>query len=709
MEIAPLSTLDTIAVHILSATEAQDEVYEAATKIDISTGDFERLTDVASLHDLLSSRVDGKIADTSSNNIEKQGPVSILEIEINTNSDWNKTIFRDSDKLNEAFILDIQTTEFTSIVEVASIFTLIPGASDVDLVQTPITSPLKSLPASSDSSGDGAAAFYTEINLTENKEGTTSTKYTAASVHAAFQNIRHSFDIHAKTTNYFGYWDKVYPEQLKTVTAFIIEGFEKLGCPIRRFRQGEKLPAVKLTLGKYRREILRLWDILEEADVVKKIGDEVVCGPAAKDYDNKAMSAKGLSTKLIADFPYYLPMNRIIGLAGPQLADCFTSDVNPISFLYGNEKGRRLVYEFNFSTPDALAAVNVLCDFVSAIIRCRSFEHEPLHILELLCPNVACVVLLEGTQKLAWLDLVWGLLDGWWLFDDGLRYAMQSVWAWERDMQAAGFSHVDWSDGISRESRGFRVICGMLTDTEDPCPAKATSMLLFGSGALFRGLKPSLVAVENVSVYALDIPFTIIKPDPRQPPTLEELAAIYVAEIKQKQPEGHNLIGRYSIGGVVAYEIVRQLVEDDNEVEKLFIIDTACPTFSTSLPKALVDFLDSIMEVRATNSEEIQEKRRGKNDHSTLANQQLSRYQVSKLPGRKIPSAMLFLAREGLDTQNKIPRPDVLPEEQRIVSWFLDDRLGEGSLGWEELLQDVRVIPAEGNHFSMMGRSMISN
>ncbi|TGO57837.1 hypothetical protein BCON_0061g00020 [Botryotinia convoluta] len=250
----------------------------------------------------------------------------------------------------------------------------------------------------------------------------------------------------------------------------------------------------------------------------------------------------------------------------------------------------------------------------------------------------------------------------------------------------------------------------MLADTEDPCPAKTTSMLLhranlasgnrnlflvpggFGSGAVFRGLQPSLVAVKNVSVYALDSAFTIIKPDPRQPPTLEELAAIYVAEIKRKQPEGPYLIGGYSIGGVVAYEIVRQLLEDGNEVEKLFMIDTACPTFSTSLPKALVDFLNSIMEVSATNADEIQEKRRGKNDHSTLANQQLSRYQVSKFPGRKTPSAVIFLAREGLDKQNKIPRPEVLPEEQRIVNWFLDDRLGDGSLGWEELLEDVRVI-----------------
>ncbi|TGO57838.1 hypothetical protein BCON_0061g00030 [Botryotinia convoluta] len=434
-------------------------------------------------------------------------------------------------KLNEAFGVDISTTEFASMVDVASIFTLIPGASDVDSVQTPITSPSKSLPASSDSSNDGAAAFDTETNLTENKEGTTSTKNNAASIHAAFQEIRHSFDAHAKTTNYSGDWDKVYPEQLKTVTAFIIEAFEKLDCPIKNFRQGEKLPAVKSTLDKYRREILRLWEILEEAGVVEKIGDEFACGPAAKDYDNKAMSAEYLSAKLLSEFPHYLPMKNLVDLVGPQLADCLTGEVNPISLLYGDEKGRSLVDDFNFNTPDALAAVKVLCDFVSAIIRSRIFEHEPLHILEvgagtggttkhlipflqaiglpftytftdlstslvtramkttfkdtknmkfmklnieetppekllgrhhivvstncvhatrdlryslsnihkLLRPNVGCVVLLEGTQKLAWLDLVWGLLDGWWLFGDGRRFAMQSAWAWERDMQAAGF------------------------------------------------------------------------------------------------------------------------------------------------------------------------------------------------------------------------------------------------------------------------------
>ncbi|KAM0139075.1 hypothetical protein ACHAP3_003343 [Botrytis cinerea] len=843
------ATLDELGADSLVSSEIQAKISEKF-KIDISTGDFEQLIDIASLCDLISSRISGEVSDASSNNFENQNPVSIIEKADNTNSDWQKTVFEilsqsldvsvaeiemdsilddlgaDSlvateivSNLNEAFSLDIQTAEFASIVDVASIFSLIPGASDVDSIQTPMNTPPKSSRASPTPDSGSSAAPYTGIDLIENNEGTTSTNYNAASVHAAFKEIRHGFDIHAKTTNYLGYWDKVYPEQLKTVAAFIIEAFEKLGCPIRHFRHGEKLPAVALTLNKYKRDILRLWEILEEAGVVEKIGDEFACGPAAKDYDNKAMSAEYLSKKIIAEFSHYLPINNIISLIGPQLAGYLTGKVNPISILYGDDKGRSLLDDFYFTTPDVQAASRLLSDFISAIIRARISENEPLHILEvgagtggttkhlipflqatgipftytftdlsrylvtramkttfkdienmkfmelnieetppeellglhhivvstncvhatrnlryslsnihkLLRPNIGCVVLLERTQKLAWFDIVFGLLDGRWLLDNGRQYAMQSAWAWERDMQAAGFAHVDWSDGITRESRSFRVICGMLADTEDPCPAKTTSILLhraistwknrnlflvpggFGFGAVFRGLSPSLVVVKNVSVYALDSPFTIIKPDPKQPPTIEELAAIYVAEIKRKQPEGPYLIGGYSMGGVVAYEIVRQLLEDDSEVEKLFMIDTACPTFSASLPKALVDFLDSIIEVRATNPGEIKDKRIGKNDHSTLGNQQLTRYKVSKLPGKKIPSAVLFLAREGLDKQKKIPRPEVSPEEQRTMDWFLNDRLGDESLGWEELLEDVTVIPAEGNHFSMMKRALISD
>jgi thioesterase domain-containing protein len=269
----------------------------------------------------------------------------------------------------------------------------------------------------------------------------------------------------------------------------------------------------------------------------------------------------------------------------------------------------------------------------------------------------------------------------------------------------------------------------MVAELESSCPAKATSILLhrrisvsggrnlflapdgFGSGAVFTALQLVLGRVKDVSVYALDSPFIKNKPDPDEPPAIEELAAIYVAEIKRRQPEGPYLLGGYSVGGVVAYEVARQLLEDGNEVEKLFLIDTACPTFATSLPSSLVDFLDSIERVGIANEVEIREKNRGRlitSDHFALARQQLVRYQVNKLPGRKIPQVVLVSARGGVDKQDKVARPAVLPEEQKIVDWFLDDRTDDGAFGWDELLGDVKVVRADGNHFSMMTPPMVS-
>ncbi|KAL7931973.1 polyketide synthase module [Trichoderma chlorosporum] len=331
--------------------------------------------------------------------------------------------------------------------------------------------------------------------------------------------------------------------------------------------------------------------------------------------------------------------------------------------------------------------------------------------------NDGCVALVELAQKLAWYDLVWGLLDGWWLFDDGRTYALQSPWAWEQVMKDSGFAHVDWSEGSTRESRGVRVVCGMVAEPEKPCPTKATSTLLhrgsrasggrnvflapdgFGSGAVFGALGPLLDRAQDVSVYALNSPFLKNKPD-AVIPTIEELAAIYVGEIKRRQPEGPYLLGGYSVGGVVAYEAARQLLEDGSEVEKLFLIDTACPTFDNSLPDTLCDFLDSI----APNGG-------GKvvgNDHFTLARQQVSVYQVSKLPTRKLPQVVLVSAKEGADKQNAVSRPEFKPTERKIAEWFLDDR-ADGSLGWDEIFEGVNVVRADGNHFSMMSPAKVNS
>ncbi|KAL7793745.1 S-adenosyl-L-methionine-dependent methyltransferase [Trichoderma ceciliae] len=68
------------------------------------------------------------------------------------------------------------------------------------------------------------------------------------------------------------------------------------------------------------------------------------------------------------------------------------------------------------------------------------------------------MVLLEQTTQIPWVDFVFGLLDGWWLFDDGRRHALAPVAHWEKIMKQVGFAHVDWTQGERPEAELQRLI-----------------------------------------------------------------------------------------------------------------------------------------------------------------------------------------------------------------------------------------------------------
>jgi amino acid adenylation domain-containing protein len=64
---------------------------------------------------------------------------------------------------------------------------------------------------------------------------------------------------------------------------------------------------------------------------------------------------------------------------------------------------------------------------------------------------------------------------------------------------------------------------------------------------------------------------------------IEELAARYVAEIRAHQPQGPYLIGGWSLGGVIAYEVAQQLTRGGGEVTGLFLLDCSLPVIASSL------------------------------------------------------------------------------------------------------------------------------
>ncbi|KAL2783208.1 hypothetical protein BJX66DRAFT_345151 [Aspergillus keveii] len=78
--------------------------------------------------------------------------------------------------------------------------------------------------------------------------------------------------------------------------------------------------------------------------------------------------------------------------------------------------------------------------------------------------------LIELTRNLPWFDLVFGLLEGWWLFNDGRSHALASERLWDTRLREAGFNWVDWTDNALEESDILRLIVASPTRPSTSLP-----------------------------------------------------------------------------------------------------------------------------------------------------------------------------------------------------------------------------------------------
>ncbi|KAL4957579.1 hypothetical protein BDW69DRAFT_180503 [Aspergillus filifer] len=99
----------------------------------------------------------------------------------------------------------------------------------------------------------------------------------------------------------------------------------------------------------------------------------------------------------------------------------------------------------------------------------KNLEVSTRNIHRMLRPN-GFAVLVEFTRNLYWFDLVFGLLEGWWLFEDGRRHVISSTDFWDQSMRKAGFQHVSWTGGDSMEARTLRIIAGFKEAAVDTSP-----------------------------------------------------------------------------------------------------------------------------------------------------------------------------------------------------------------------------------------------
>lgn len=183
------------------------------------------------------------------------------------------------------------------------------------------------------------------------------------------------------------------------------------------------------------------------------------------------------------------------------------------------------------------------------------------------------------------------------------------------------------------------------------------------------------------------------------------MAAKFIEEMKRRQPAGPYSLSGWSAGGVIAFEIVNQLVRAGEEVEHLVIIDAPCPVTIEALPRGLHAWFASIGLLGDGDAAKIPPWLL---PHFAASVSALSNYTAEPIPADRCPRVTAIWCEDGVCHLPDDPRPEPYPKGHAL--FLLDNRTDFGPNRWDEYLDvnkmTMRHMP--GNHFSMMHGELVS-
>jgi thioesterase domain-containing protein/acyl carrier protein len=191
--------------------------------------------------------------------------------------------------------------------------------------------------------------------------------------------------------------------------------------------------------------------------------------------------------------------------------------------------------------------------------------------------------------------------------------------------------------------------------------------------------------------------------DTNVPPlvTVEEMAARYLEALRTVQPEGPYLLGGWSMGGLIAYEMAQQLQAKGEAADLLVLIDSVAPRLQKKLdpndePTVLRSFagLHGIrLQNLGTNDEALEE---------VFEQAKAARLIPADIDITRVRQ-LLNVFRSNLHAmQDYVPRQ--LETRVHLISTTdpIDRDLRDPALGWTELAREVLVTPVEGSHFTIL-------
>ncbi|KAL3491272.1 hypothetical protein BJX62DRAFT_251459 [Aspergillus germanicus] len=242
-------------------------------------------------------------------------------------------------------------------------------------------------------------------------------------------------------------------------------------------------------------------------------------------------------------------------------------------------------------------------------------------------------------------------------------------------------------------------------------PRTATKTLFLfpdGSGsatsyATIPGVSP------NVCVYGLNCPY--MKIPEKLNCSLDELTTPYLAEIRRRQPKGPYSFGGWSAGGICAYDAAKTLILKENEeVDRLLLLDSPFPIGLEKLPTRLYDFFDKIGlfgEGKAAPPAWLL-------PHFLAFIDSLDAYKAVPLPfnesqwEKKMPKTYLIWAKDGVCPNPSDPWPEPAPDgskDPKEMVWLLNNRTDLGPNKWDSLVGPQNIggitVLQGANHFTM--------
>ncbi|HSF40852.1 MAG TPA: amino acid adenylation domain-containing protein [Thermoanaerobaculia bacterium] len=202
--------------------------------------------------------------------------------------------------------------------------------------------------------------------------------------------------------------------------------------------------------------------------------------------------------------------------------------------------------------------------------------------------------------------------------------------------------------------------------------------------------------------------------DEEPPASIEEMAALYLEEVRRIEPAGPYFLGGWSLGGPVAYEMARQLRSQGETVGLLVVLD-ATPGGGAELEDEPED-ADYLLDIAAyvgnfwgRDPEVTREHLAGLGPEEQIAHVALRLAAVDFLPpgtGETQLRRVLAVYRANVQSLRRYrpgPYPDPFLLLRAEEPLFLTEAPGEEDLGWNRITGgpiEIRTVP--GNHLTLL-------